>query len=108
VIVRPSMRRLRSFFKRVVVDRESGCWVWIGALREDGYGFAWTGVKPNGGIGAHRLAYIWFVGEFDRALSIDHLCRRRNCVNPVHLEPVTHAENMRRALSHRRTAKVSL
>lgn len=27
---------------------------------------------------------------------LDHLCRVRHCVNPLHLEPVTAGENVRR------------
>jgi len=30
-------------------------------------------------------------------MTIDHLCRVRNCVNPDHLEPVTLTENIDRA-----------
>ena len=31
-------------------------------------------------------------------LEIDHLCRRRGCAQPLHLEPVTGLENMRRGI----------
>jgi hypothetical protein len=38
-------------------------------------------------------------------LELDHICRVRNCVNPDHLEPVTHAENMRRSSNWRTHCK---
>ena len=41
----------------------------------------------------HRISYRLWVGEILPGLSIDHLCRRRLCVNPAHLEAVTNAEN---------------
>jgi hypothetical protein len=37
------------------------------------------------------------VGPIPEGLTIDHLCRAIRCVNPAHLEPVTNAENIRRA-----------
>lgn len=48
-------------------------------------------------VGAHRWAYEHWVGPIPEGLEIDHLCRVKLCVNPAHLEPVTRAENMRRA-----------
>lgn len=45
---------------------------------------------------AHRVAYELFVGPIPEGLTLDHLCRVRHCVNPLHLEPVTRGENTRR------------
>jgi hypothetical protein len=47
-------------------------------------------------VRAHRFAYENLVGEIPDGLALDHLCRNPRCVNPDHLEPVTHAENVRR------------
>ncbi|WP_033356238.1 HNH endonuclease signature motif containing protein, partial [Kitasatospora aureofaciens] len=52
---------------------------------------------------AHRYAYTQLVGPIPDGLVIDHLCRNPSCVNPAHLEPVTHAENMRRSEPAMRT-----
>ncbi|WP_369830186.1 HNH endonuclease [Mycobacterium sp. E1747] len=83
----------RRLINRVEVD-ENGCWRWTGPLAPNGYGGtirAWRkGWLP------HRLAFTVMVGEIVDANQIDHLCRVRNCINPVHLEQVTQAENLRR------------
>jgi hypothetical protein len=51
---------------------------------------------------AHRWAYEHFVGPIPEGLEIDHGCFVHACVNPGHLEPVTHQENVRRRHEHTR------
>ena len=76
------------------VNKTNDCWLWEGALTDKGRGT--TGI--GGGITrpAHRVAYELMIGPIPEGLEIDHLCRVPRCVNPSHLEPVTHAENIRR------------
>ena len=71
----------------------SGCWVWQLALSESGYGRIWVGDKA---LRPHRFAYEIVKGPIPEELELDHLCRLRACINPNHLEAVTHLENMRR------------
>jgi hypothetical protein len=54
---------------------------------------------------AHDFFYRLLVGPVPAGLELDHLCRVKLCVNPIHLEPVTHLENMRRASSARAWSK---
>jgi hypothetical protein len=47
---------------------------------------------------AHRVAYEHWCAPIGSGREIDHLCRNRACVNPNHLEAVSHRENVRRGL----------
>lgn len=46
---------------------------------------------------AHRAAYQLVHGEIPKGLELDHLCRNTECLNPSHLEAVTHRVNSLRA-----------
>lgn len=78
------------------------CWVYVGHLGATGYGSFRLGKAE---VKAHRFAYEAENGPIPEGLEIDHLCRNRACVRPDHLEPTTHAENMRRAYPARTHCK---
>ncbi len=75
------------------VDKTQTCWNWIGGLNHAGY----ARIRVNGRARmAHAWAYEQKNGAVPSGLELDHLCRNRRCVNPAHLEPVTHTTNIQR------------
>jgi hypothetical protein len=76
---------------------QNGCIEWIAGLGTSGYGRFCSRGKS---MPAHRFAYLLRHGSIPSGYSIDHLCRNTRCVNPDHLEAVTHRENVLRSTSH--------
>ena len=97
------MKRAASLSKRFhekYVVLANGCWQWIGTIhRKSGYGYLglhgadgrWTTTT------AHRVSYYLAHGRWP--LTTDHLCRNHACVNPDHLESVSHRTNCMRGIS---------
>lgn len=81
------------------VQVTSGCWLWTGQLNNTGYGLFWY---QTGKRGAHVVLWELLRGLVPDGLELDHLCRVRRCVNPDHLEPVTHSENLLRGFAAKR------
>ena len=89
---------LGRFFDRISPEPNSGCWLWLGAMTVAGYGVFNLGARSNRML-AHRWAYIQKYGAILGGLEMDHKCRVRSCVNPDHLEAVSHRENILRGIA---------
>lgn len=95
-----------SILEHCLPEPNSGCWLWTGRLNKWGYGISdWRRHHVQHVQLAHMLSYLAFRGEVPSWMELDHKCRTRSCVNPDHLEPVTHEENMRRARGMKRFCK---
>lgn len=79
------------------VDKTDSCWLWTASVNQLGYGR--FRVDNTTRVTAHRYAYETLVGPIPDGQELDHLCRVRSCVNPAHLEPVSHRENVLRGTS---------
>lgn len=91
---------LRSLAERIdcYVDKDGPipenlptlCWLWKASKCARGYAqTTFLGRRMM----AHRAVYIFLKGPIPDGMTLDHLCRVRNCVNPGHLEPVTNKVN---------------
>lgn len=74
----------------LVVAPLGECLIWVARQNRNGYGRLHHEGEEHM---AHRIAYETVIGPIPEGYLLDHLCRTRCCVNPAHLEPVTHSEN---------------
>lgn len=87
--------RLPARFWQYVQVRDDGCWQWLSTQTGRGYGSFWHERRV---VAVHRLSFEKLRGAISKGLTIDHLCRNRLCVNPLHLEPVSVRENILRGI----------
>jgi hypothetical protein len=72
-----------EFFKIVIPDPMSGCWIWMGAIEDErGYGLVYVGAKRTG---AHRYSWQLHNGPIPDGVLVCHRCDVPSCVNPDHL-----------------------
>jgi hypothetical protein len=70
------------------------CWLWEGAVNPDGYGTFRAGERF---FNSHRFVMMLALGrELERGEVLDHLCRVKQCCNPLHLEVVSVSVNTKR------------
>lgn len=107
----PRWEDVERWLKHVRVSAEPDqCWEWTGA-KHRGYGqFTLSWWKREDGewrcqtVRAHRFAFSIFKGPIPEGLTVEHECRNRSCVNPLHLSLLSRGENARRG-NQRKTCK---
>ena len=90
---RPELEMTLSERLLAKVDKSGSFWTWTGHIDQGGYG---RFQLNNRWRFAHRVAYETLSGPIPDGMDLDHLCRVRHCVNPDHLEAVSHRENVLR------------
>lgn len=74
----------------------SGCWEWQRRIK-DGYPMKRIGKKD---FGVHRLMAEAIYGPLN-GQSVHHKCANTRCINPDHLQPISHRENIAEMLQRR-------
>ena len=99
----PTPAARNSFWKKVA-PQPDGCWLWMGAVSDDGYGrITWSHRGKSRTVSAHRFALLLFLGsEFEGVAA--HECDTPLCVRvgADHVHASSQRDNMLHAIDARR------
>ena len=83
-----------------VTDKQGEHWMWSGS-RMGLYGEYGQVTLDKVRMGAHRAMWIILRGPIPGGLDMLHQCRFTLCINPEHLRPGSHRENLAEAVALR-------
>ncbi len=92
------MSIISRFVAGYIPEPNSGCWLWIKSLDQDGYG--WFSINGKS-IKAHVASWELLKGSRN-GLWVLHHCDVRCCVNPDHMYLGTNDDNVRDREARRR------
>lgn len=108
--ISPDIGRANRVTERCLVDPDTGCWNWTGALSKRGYGR----VRVLGRLRLPHRVVALAAGLVDSLdvrrpdQNILHSCDNGRCCNPDHMEAGTMSKNMKDCVArgrHKRAAK---
>ena len=75
--------------KKTIPEPNSGCWLWIGGTKKEGYGQIVIRPKRPGQRrkvkSTHRVSYELLKGPIPAGMLVLHSCDMPCCINPDHL-----------------------
>ena len=75
------------------VNKTTGCWLWISATNEHGYGLIGNGPRGSIPLKAHRASWELHFGPIPLGANVLHRCDNPPCVRPDHLFLGTKRDN---------------
>jgi len=98
------VKRIESFWSKVIIKGPDDCWEWSARKNNKGYGI----FSPLKYRSAHRTS--WFIkhGEIPKGMYVCHHCDNPSCVNPSHLFLGTAMDNFKDAVNKGRIKPIHL
>ena len=86
---------LEKYENKIERITESGCWIWMGAIKTHKHPYGWISYKGKN-YNAHRLFYMLHNGIelTNPKILVCHTCDIPQCVNPNHLFLGTQKQNI--------------
>jgi hypothetical protein len=81
------------FWRYVMPEPNSGCWIWLGSLAGHGYGQIMD-AETRGPRTAHTVSWRINRGPIPEGMHVLHHCDQRWCCNPDHLFLGTNQDNI--------------
>jgi hypothetical protein len=98
---------ITKFYNKSFLVEETQCWIWQGARTQLGYPMhslpmdirpyicgGHSGMFSAGSKPAHRISYLISGKTIPEGYDVDHICNNPLCVNPDHLQAVSHQTNI--------------
>jgi len=86
---------LEKYESKIERITESGCWIWMGAVKTHKHPYGWISYKGKK-YNAHRLFYMLYnnMELTNPKILVCHTCDVPQCVNPYHLFAGTQKQNI--------------
>lgn len=86
---------LEKYESKIERITESGCWIWMGAVKTHKHPYGWISYKGKK-YNAHRLFYMLYnnIELTNPKILVCHTCDVPQCVNPYHLFAGTQKQNI--------------
>lgn len=97
-------KAMTKFINDAISVEHDECVIWPFCKDKDGYGR----LRMNGERRAHRAIYKAVKGGIPQACELMHVCDTPSCVNPRHLSPGTHKQNMQDMRAKGRAAVIQI